>query len=63
MQELVTTQIKKYGDVTTFTFEHKIAYFLESFLSHFYETTNSLEEDVSPKDDTNLRMSSPLISA
>ena len=53
----------KYRDVTTFPLEHKIAYFLESFLSLFYETTNSLEESVSPNDDTNLRMISSLISA
>ena len=56
----------KYGDVTTFIFEHKIAYsFLRVFfsISLFHETTSSLEESVSPKGDTNLRMSSPLISA
>ena len=54
----------KYRKVTTFYFGHKIAYsFLRVFLSLFHETTNSLEESISPKSDTNLRMSSPLISA
>ena len=54
----------KYRKVTTFHIKHKIAYsFSRVFLSLFHETTSSLEESVSPKGDTNLRMSSPLICA
>ena len=48
----------KYRDVTTFPLEHKIAYSFLRVFSLFYRTTNSLEESVSPKNDTNLRMSS-----
>ena len=66
MQELVTNQITNIGKLPLFQFGQNIAYsFLRVFfsISLFHETTSSLEESVSPKGDTNLRMSSPLISA
>ena len=64
MQELVTNPITNIGKLPQFQFGHKIAYsFSRVFLSLFHVTTSSLEESVSPKDDTSLRMNSPLISA
>ena len=64
MQELVTNPITNIGKLPHFQFGHKIAYsFSRVLLSLFHETTSSLEKSVSPKGDTNLRMSSPLNSA
>ena len=62
MQELVTNQITNIGKLPLFTLAQDSILLLQSFLSLFHVTTSSLEESVSPKDDTNLRMSFPLIS-
>ena len=63
MQELVTNQITIIGKLPLFTLAQDSILLLQSFLSLFHETISSLEESVSPRSDTNLRMSPPLISA